>query len=89
MPLMSPGGGLTWFSPVTVTTFLLLLTVNLCSGGPSDKTSETVVIQIANIKQPENCSLFLNSLEVRNQSFYYHIWRERAMDKIDILHVQS
>ena len=55
MPLMSPGGQL-----LPVLSLLLLLTLKLSSGG----LSENVVIEIGNIKQPENCSLFLTNLEV-------------------------
>ena len=55
MPLMSPGGQL-----LPVLSLLLLLTLKLSSGG----LSENVVIEIGNIKQPDNCSLFLTNLEV-------------------------
>ena len=55
MPLMSPGGQL-----LPVLSLLLLLTLKLSNGG----LSENVVIEIGNIKQPDNCSLFLTNLEV-------------------------
>ena len=55
MPLMSPGGQL-----LPVLSLLLLFTLKLSSGG----LSENVVIEIGNIKQPDNCSLFLTNLEV-------------------------
>ena len=55
MPLMSPGGQL-----LPVLSLLLLFTLKLSSGG----LSENVVIEIGNIKQPENCSLFLTNLDV-------------------------
>ena len=71
---MSPGAEV----GVRVTTLLLLLTINLTSG--SDRTSETdrVVIQIGNIEQPINCSLFLTQLEVTSHSFYRD---NRELDK--------
>ena len=65
MPLMSPGGQLSVLRPilavVRAATLLLLLTLNLSSGSV---TSENVVIEIGNINQPDNCSLFLTNLEV-------------------------
>ena len=71
---MSPGAEV----GVRVATLLLLLTINLTSG--SDRTSETdrVVIQIGNIEQPINCSLFLIQLEVTSHSFYRD---NRELDK--------
>ena len=62
MPLMSPGGQLAVLRPilaaVRAATLMLLLTLDLSSA------SENVVIEIGNIKQPDNCSLFLTDLEV-------------------------
>ena len=62
MPLMSPGGQLAVLRPVLAAvrtaTLLLLLTLKLSNG------ERGVVIEIGNIKQPENCSLFLTNLEV-------------------------
>ena len=71
MPLMSPGGQLAVLRPilaaVRAATLLLLLTLNLSSGSV---TSENVVIEIGNIKQPDNCSLFLTNLEVTKYNKY-------------------
>ena len=62
MPLMSPGGELAVLRPVLAAvrtaTLLLLLTLKLSNG------ERSVVIEIGNIKQPDNCSLFLTNLEV-------------------------
>ena len=68
MPLMSPGGEAAVSSARLAT--LILLFSGLSSGLRED-TSETVVIQIANIKQPDNCSLFLDRLEVTQLSDYF------------------
>ena len=66
MPLMSPGGEVAVVRPilavVRVATLLLLLTPSLSNGDV--RMSENVVIEIGNIKQPDNCSLFLTNLEV-------------------------
>ena len=59
MPLMSPGGEV---AVVRAATLLLLLTPSLSTGDV--RRSENVVIEIGNIKQPDNCSLFLTNLEV-------------------------
>ena len=66
MPLMSPGGQPAVLRPilavVRAATLLLLLTPELSQG--EVVTSDNVVIEIGNIKQPDNCSLFLTNLEV-------------------------
>ena len=68
MPLMSPGGEAAVSSARLATLILLLSGL---SSGVREDTSETVVIQIANIKQPDNCSLFLDRLEVTQLSDYF------------------
>ena len=69
MPLMSPGGQAAVLRPilaaVRAATLLLLLTLKLSNGGVTTVTNnDGVVIEIGNIKQPDNCSLFLTNLEV-------------------------
>ena len=67
MPLMSPGGEVAVLRPilavVRAATLLLILTPSLSNGDVRER-SENVVIEIGNIKQPDNCSLFLTNLEV-------------------------
>ena len=63
---MSPGGQPAVLRPilavVRAATLLLLLTPELSQG--EVVASDNVVIEIGNIKQPDNCSLFLTNLEV-------------------------
>ena len=78
MPLMSPGGQLAVLRPilavVRAATLLLLLTLTVCT---SEKTSDSVVIEIGNIQQPPNCSLFLNNLEVTRIITYVYSGRRQ------------
>ena len=53
---------------VRAATLVLLLTLDLSSGEVTSSASENVVIEIGNIKQPDNCSLFLTNLEVTIRS---------------------
>ena len=79
MPLTSPGG---WgaINPVMRVTTVIIVTLGTLSWGEtivgssrsdsdglhSDDSEQTVVLQIGNVNQPDNCSEFLNDLEVRS-----------------------
>ena len=75
MPLTSPGG---WgaITPVMRVTTVIMVTLGTLTRGEtivgstsrdSDGDSEqTVVLEIGNVNQPDNCSEFLNDLEVRS-----------------------
>ena len=79
MPLTSPGG---WgaMDPVMRVTTVIIVTLGtlawgetIVGSGRSDSdglhnsdSEQTVVLQIGNVNQPDNCSEFLNDLEVRS-----------------------
>ena len=73
MPLTSPGP--TW-AVITVTLIVTsqILVMNVLADNLDisdddhhEDSSETIVVDIGNVEQPENCSQFLNDLEVRFQ----------------------
>ena len=76
MPLTSPGGWGTISSVMRVTTVLIVTLGTLTRGETIDSTDsdglnkkdpeQTVVLEIGNVNQPDNCSEFLNDLEVRS-----------------------
>lgn len=76
MPLTSPGG---WgaISPVMRVTTVLIVTFGTLTWGETIDSpdsdglnkkdpEQTVVLEIGNVNQPDNCSEFLNDLEVRS-----------------------
>ena len=73
MPLKSPGGRRKrdWFKYFSVTVSILqYVTLVQCDSYYNENTSgaseQTVVVEIGNVEQPNNCSQFLNDLEVRS-----------------------
>lgn len=79
MPLTSPGG---WgaINPVMRVTTVIIVTLGTLSWGETivgpgrsdsddlhnSDSEQAVVLQIGNVNQPDNCSEFLNDLEVRS-----------------------
>ena len=73
MPLTSPGP---MWAVITVTLIVTsqILVMNVLADNLDisdddhhEDSSETIVVAIGNVEQPENCSQFLNDLEVRFQ----------------------
>ena len=76
MPLTSPGGWGAISQVMRVTTVLIVTLGTLTRGETIDSRDsdglnkkdpeQTVVLEIGNVNQPDNCSEFLNDLEVRS-----------------------
>ena len=71
MPLTSPGPSWAVIKVTLIVTSQILVTNVLAdnldiSDDHNEDQVETVVVDIGNVKQPKNCSQFLDDLEVRN-----------------------